>query len=150
MDNLSSVVQFIDPFDITSTVEISSSEAEKSTQIWAIVKPVIIRFSYQDIQFFTVIWAIFQEVRTESENAAIMSGNMLTVDNQSELSLNSTSSGSDVSVSPALEFLIIICWYTGFNRYKSISSAKVNWTGSSKFGGDQVVFIDDFTNVHIP
>lgn len=147
MDNLQSVVQFIDPFDITSTVELSSSETEKSTQVWAIVKPVIIRFSYQDIQFFTKLSEQFSKKEQQAIETSL-----------SEKSIESSSTGSSASdsvsvnqseqyeISPPLSSLSSVKESSVVPEIvvKLIEKVQVNLEGI------RVVFIDDFTNVHIP
>lgn len=152
MDNLGSVVQFIDPFDVTSTVELASSESEKSTQIWAVVKPIIIRFSYQDIQFFTKLSEQFSkkpkpETTTAAAAVAAASPTNLELPAASELlSIVSESDLSGFDVSPALSSLSSTCSAAPGSDVimKVIEQVQVNLEGI------RVVFIDDFTNVHIP
>ena len=144
MDNLKSVVQFIDPFDITSTVEISSNESVKSTQVWAIVKPVILRFSYQDIQFFTKLSEQFSKKNQVAESEK------LPLSTESEpsdvLSVSSKSSIKHYETSPALSSLTSISASSKAPEIviKLIEQIQINLEGI------RVVFIDDFTNVHIP
>ena len=155
MDDLTSVVQFIDPFDITSTVEILSTETEKSTQIWAVVKPVIIRFSYQDIQFFTKLSEQFSKKTAVAQNEAEKQTDLSTVYGAGELSPtscggSSSSASSGFEVSPVLSSLSSEVTSSSSAASAADILIKVIEQVQVNLEGIRVVFIDDFTNVHIP
>jgi vacuolar protein sorting-associated protein 13A/C len=133
MDCPSSQVQFIEPFDVSATVELSSTKAEKATQVWVAIQPIILRFSYQDIQFFSKIGEQFSKkpsLKTDviegTENAAEVSPVASNVSSPlpSESTLLQSSIASSVT--------------------KVIEQVQINLEGIT------AVFIDDFSNVHIP
>lgn len=145
MDQILGVIQFIDPFDITATVELSATPNEKITQVWAIVKPVIIRFSYQDIQFFAKLSEQFSSKKlaeiedhdiesVSSKSSAAKSESSAEFSNEVSPVLSSLSSDQSPQAAPSVATIIA----------KIVEQVQVNLEGI------RIVFIDDFTNVHIP
>lgn len=149
MDNISggddSIVQFIDPFDITATLELSTSPTERATQIWAIVKPISCRFSYQDIQFFTKLSEQFSKKppmpQSPSEKGA--EPDFLTISRPEEPQLlDSPSLSLDSASSAATSAMDQLSLKTP--AIKILERLQVNLEGI------RLMFIDDFENVHIP
>lgn len=146
MENPASQVQFIDPFDVSATVELSKTTAEQVTQVWAVVKPIAIRFSYQDIQFFTKIGEQFSKKNAVEESVSGEPSTTLEGFPQSSVAIsdpNTESSSVLMSESALLSSDKISTLSTTIVR-KIIEQVQVNLEGI------RVMFIDDFSNVHIP
>ena len=133
MDSPASQVQFIDPFDISATVELSSTKAEKATQVWVAIQPIILRFSYQDIQFFSKISEQFS--KKPAVQSEVTQVNQEQVDDPVTLSnVSSPMPSESTLLQPSIPASVT----------KIIEQVQVNLEGIT------AVFIDDFSNVHIP
>ncbi len=135
MDNPTSQVQFIEPFDLSATVELTSTKLEKATQVWVAIQPIILRFSYQDIQFFSKIAEQFSKKQAiEGETGSFEGG----TPSEKSAILSDTSSPllSDSTLLESSSVHSVVA--------RIVEQVQVNLEGIT------VCFIDDFSNVHIP
>lgn len=143
MDDLSSNVQFIDPFDISATVELANTKTERATQVWVAIQPVILRFSYQDIQFFTKIAEQFSK-KSSSETIEKVKSVEQSPESVVEVSPNLTTTSSELASESVLLQSSPAVSTSSATTIKVIEQVQINLEGIT------AMFIDDFSSVHIP